>query len=462
MLRYGAAPPGLLPRLLVPALLVVASPPAQAQVRPLPPDPSMGILLGAGIFTPSVTSSFSFSDNLFRVNDTEFVSVDQNGDGTTDSLARRTTTSSLVTEISPRLSYLLPYSNSRLNVSYAAQYRNYSRVTLPAKIAHDLGLQNQLVLSNGMTFDLTGDYLRGFAESEEVDPAEQRAFSTTPFHNRRVSLGWRWMHPGHWGSVVTLDHAASRFLQTQQVFAGPAPVPFFDYRRSGFFLDGTWLGSSELEFYGGVGLHTTDQDRQQYNDYLVENDEQSLGADLDGDGTLEAVNRSDLDPRDRLKERAFRMGVRGVLAQRYSGTAEFGYTEIHSALGLDSGFRGMQMRLIVQAFLSSSSRLAVEMSRQPQQALVDQSETLVSNIVRVAWTLAPGSVHTWTAGFRFLGSDYGTSHDTNWVIDGSWAVRFHRRSQLQVGLQRVMHGSDIPSGEYNEDRVSLNWSFGWF
>src|SRR5262249_27684641 len=151
-------------------------------------------------------------------------------------------------------------------------YRDYSHIGLPENFEHRFNAENLLVLSNGMSFDMMGDYQRSIAESTDIDPAEQRAFATTPFLSRRMSLAWRWTHPTRWGTVVTLDEGKTRFLETHQVGGGPPPVPFFDFNRWGVFVDGTWLVGPQLEFYGGVGTHWTDQDRRKYDLYLVQND----------------------------------------------------------------------------------------------------------------------------------------------------------------------------------------------
>ena len=461
MRSQGIIAPGLLVRVVIALILPVLAPATRAQFEEAPIDPDSGIMLGPGVFTPSANNSISYSDNLLRESSDVLVPVDRNRDGTIDAYVPTEEVSSMVTDLSAHLSYLLPYRNSWLRASWTPQYRSYSDLAMPSNFAHDLKVQNMLILSNGMKVDFNGDYQRGIAESSEVDPAEQRGFSTTPFHSRRGEVAWRWQHPSRWGTVVTVDGTKTRFEDTEQNFRGPDPVPFFDFSRRGYFLDGTWLLNSRAEIYGGYGAHRNKQNRQRFNEYLVENDEESLGADFNGDGTLSATQLSDLPERDELKEQTLRFGARGILTPRFSGMAEIGYTKIESELGLDAGFKGMQMHISGTTTLTDASLLTIDISRQPLQALADQSQTLTNDAIRLSWSLMPGGLHVWTADLGWMSSDYQTHIDETWTGGGSWGFRINRRSLLRVGIQHTARNSDLPNSEFDENRVMLDWTFGW-
>src|SRR2546428_1529879 len=195
--------PGLVPLILVLVLLVAAMPASVAQTAiPTGPDPSNGIPVGSAILFPSLQLNWQATDNLFR-----------DAQGLRLQGARGPVSSSLV-QVQPRLDFLLPYSNSRLTLSYSPQYRNYSRVDLPTKTAHSGRLSNMLVLSNGMEFDFDGEFSLGVLETTQIDPAEQLRFATTRFRRSRAGVNWTWNHPSHWGSVLVVERENVVFLKS--------------------------------------------------------------------------------------------------------------------------------------------------------------------------------------------------------------------------------------------------------
>src|SRR2546428_2693842 len=134
-------------RVLFFGLFVLMAPgvPAWAEAVDYEPSPSQGLPLGKGLLSTSLELSWQFTDNLFRRGEP--------------------LVSSSLTQIRPSIRFLLPYSNSLLMLSYSPQFREYSRVDLPTKLAHYGRLENMLRLSNGMEFNFSGELTRGVAET---------------------------------------------------------------------------------------------------------------------------------------------------------------------------------------------------------------------------------------------------------------------------------------------------------
>lgn len=453
-----AAPPGLLPWALSAGLLLLGAPATRAQYS-VPGDPGLesGIPVGPAIFAPSLSFTWQHTNNVFLTGPADVLTAPDGPE------------SSGYSQITPVLRLMLPYSNSRLDLTYSPQYRSYSRVDLPNKIAHNLRIANDLVLSNGMELDFNGSWLRGIVETTAFDQAQQIRFSTTPFTNTDASLAWSWTHPSRWGTVLTADTGDVTFDQSKTEGGNdPAREAFFDNRSSSGFLDATWLLRPDLTVFAGVGGTRTVET-------LVGNDLDcdgrlddgevgtTSGRDLDGDGRTDRCTLDIVDRDQHFRQVDLRIGARGRIGARLTGEAQLASTKLDGQDAQSSGFSGITVRANGQLLVGTSNRIGFFVQRQPIQTLTDTSEIFVFQTARLGWSFSPGLRNVYALSAAWLEADYPDQRlDTTLNTQADWSILFGRHARLSLSVRRSQRRSTNDLFEFDETRASIDWTIGWF
>ena len=378
--------------------------------------------MGPGLFSPSVSLEWQVTDNLFRTGTVE------DADGT-----RIEPTFSSIRMIRPGLDYYLPYSNSRLTLSYRPEWRDYSAADLPIGLSHTMRLANELVLSNAMTFDFDVQYVRGIVETTEIDPAQQLQFATTPFRRNYQAVSWSWEHPSFWGTAASAQWEGVEFLETQSEFTQP-DLLYSGYRSRNLSLDATWQPREDLVVYGGTAAGRTDQDP------------------LPG---FEG---------DRLRDTDFHLGAQGLFTSRLMGETRVSLTRIAPSKSSE-GFDGLELDASVTLLATAASQFHLALSRQPLQSLINQSDVFVYESAGVSWSFIPNPVHQLSLFAQYGKSTYSGADyrdDTTVTASGSWSVRVRDRARIQLSVTSTRRDSALAELNYDETRASVGLTLGWF
>ena len=421
------------------------SPALAESTLPADPGASSGVAAGPVLFSPSINLQLQYSDNVFRSGPPE----------------TQAPVASWLTQLNPSLTVLLPYSHSHLTLQYSPQIRNYSGISLPVKIAHQISLKNELFTSNDMVLETDAAYLRGVLETNEIDPSQQIRFTTTPYEERSGGLTWTWKHPSRWGTALVVKSDQVKFLDTQStVSSSNLRSGLFDYRGQSAGLDGTWELRKDLYFFWGV---------QEARTYQTLTGDDAPDADGNFNGVLdpEEVGFSGsgrrLTRKETLNETDWRLGVRGPFGPRLSGEVRIASTNLKSSLSGTKPFNGLTYAAKIECRSGQYSTLNLEFERRPLHSLANQGDVFLFRTVVLNWVVSPNRRDSWFMGARYQIATFSNGLDQKTIVyTGGWDRPLSRMVRVESKFFRTVRTSTGGGVDFDENTATLGLTMGWF
>lgn len=398
-------------------LAAAAVMPSAAQDASLPPPtPIDGLPAGPFFLKPSLGLGVAKETNPFYATD---------ADAQSDVVARAM----------PKLSAMLPFSNSYFLASYDGIFRHYDTIQVNETTSTALVGELSLQFASRDRLVVFADRAAGASEVQRFDGGE-RTYDGTPYRYNIYGMGAERDVPGHLGYKVV---GAWSHLDFDAV-----DVSFFEFKGYDATGDAHVPISSTLWIVAGVGTRRYDHHRTDDPPGVVFRQENA----------------------DRL-----RCGVRGEFANRSWFEAVLAYDDARYPGGAGSDHKGVLGDASLVYPLGPSLTLTVDAARSRWSSFFGDNNYYISN------TIGGGARRSWPGGSNVGGSvRVGTSaypdplsiaaggpkrRDDFAELQAYATLNVRRFLGFRVSYTGQFRSSNDPTVEYDAQTVAVQMVVGW-